>query len=168
MFRTSHDKNKLKSIKVLSMEESQITKNTIKRAKKKKATVNETSKIKNIPLTQSNHKRSNSESIKKVPNKSTLESASVLKLITKGPSINKLFFKNDNISLKSESMPKANKKQVKKFRSINICKEKTELLRKNAAILMARYAKAAPENEEYLRALHGMDVLVSVSSHLKI
>ena len=51
---------------------------------------------------------------------------------------------------------------------INICKEKTELLRKNAAILMARYAKAAPENEEYLRLLHGMEVLVSVSSHLKI
>ena len=52
--------------------------------------------------------------------------------------------------------------------AINICKEKTELLRKNAAILMARYAKAAPENEEYLRLLHGMEVLVSVSSHLKI
>ena len=52
--------------------------------------------------------------------------------------------------------------------AINICKEKTELLRKNAAILMARYAKAAPENEEYLRALHGMEVLVSVSPHLKI
>ena len=52
--------------------------------------------------------------------------------------------------------------------AINICKEKTELLRKNAAILMARYAKAAPENEEYLRSLHGMEVLVSVSSHLKI
>ena len=51
---------------------------------------------------------------------------------------------------------------------INICKEKTELLRKNAAILMARYAKAFPENEEYLRLLHGMDVLVSVSGHLKI
>ena len=52
--------------------------------------------------------------------------------------------------------------------AINICKEKTELLRKNAAILMARYAKAAPENEEFLRSLHGMEVLVSVSSHLKI
>ena len=52
--------------------------------------------------------------------------------------------------------------------AINICKEKTELLRKNAAILMARYAKAAPENEEFLRQLHGMEVLVSVSSHLKI
>ena len=52
--------------------------------------------------------------------------------------------------------------------AINICKEKTELLRKNAAILMARYAKCAPENEEYLRLLHGMEVLVSVSGHLKI
>ena len=52
--------------------------------------------------------------------------------------------------------------------AINICKEKTELLRKNAAILMARFAKAEPENEEYLRLLHGMDVLVSVSGHLKI
>ena len=52
--------------------------------------------------------------------------------------------------------------------AINICKEKTELLRKNAAILMARYAKAAPGNEEYLRSLHGMEVLISVSSHLKI
>ena len=36
------------------------------------------------------------------------------------------------------------------------------------AILMARFAKAVPENEEYLRLLHGMDVLVSVSAHLKI
>ena len=52
--------------------------------------------------------------------------------------------------------------------AINICKEKTELLRKNAAILMARFAKAEPENEEYLRLLHGMDVLVSISGHLKI
>ena len=52
--------------------------------------------------------------------------------------------------------------------AINICKEKTELLRKNAAVLMARYAKAAPGNEDYLRSLHGMDVLVSVSAHLKI
>ena len=52
--------------------------------------------------------------------------------------------------------------------AINICKEKTELLRKNAAILMARFAKASPENEEVLRALHGMEVLVSVSGHLKI
>ena len=36
-------------------------------------------------------------------------------LITKGPSINKLFFKNDNISLKSESVPKRNKKLLKKY-----------------------------------------------------
>ena len=52
--------------------------------------------------------------------------------------------------------------------AINICKEKTELLRKNAAILMARFAKAEPENEQYLRSLHGMDVLLSVSGHIKI
>jgi len=52
--------------------------------------------------------------------------------------------------------------------AINICKEKTELLRKNAAVLMARYAKAAPGNEDYLRSLHGMEVLVSVSAHLKV
>ena len=45
---------------------------------------------------------------------------------------------------------------------------KTELLRKNAAILMARFAKAEPENEQYLRSLHGMDVLLSVSGHIKI
>ena len=52
--------------------------------------------------------------------------------------------------------------------AINICKEKTELLRKNAAILMARFAKAEPGNEDFLRELHGMDVLLSVSGHLKI
>ena len=52
--------------------------------------------------------------------------------------------------------------------AINICKEKTELFRKNAAIIMVRFAKAEPENEEFLRALHGMEVLVSVSGHLKI
>ena len=52
--------------------------------------------------------------------------------------------------------------------AINICKEKTELIRKNAAILMARFAKAEKDNEEFLRSLHGMDVLVSVSAHLKI
>ena len=46
--------------------------------------------------------------------------------------------------------------------------KQNEYIRKNAAILMARFAKAEPENEEYLRLLHGMDVLVSVSGHLKI
>ena len=109
------------------MEDLQTKKNTINRTKKKKATVIESSKLKKIPIYQLSHKRSNSENIKKAPNKSLLESTSIINLITKGPSINKLFFKNDNISLKSESMPKTNKKQVKKFRSINICKGKNEI-----------------------------------------
>ena len=109
------------------MENLQTKKNTINRTKKKKATVIESSKLKKIPIYQPSHKRSNSENIKKAPNKSILESTSIINLITKGPSINKLFFKNDNISLKSESMPKTNKKQVKKFRSINICKGKNEI-----------------------------------------
>ena len=67
-----------------------------------------------------------SEHEKKAPNKSLLEGA-VINLITKGPSINKLIFKNDNFSLKSGSMPKANKKQVKKFRSIHIDKGKNDI-----------------------------------------
>ena len=51
--------------------------------------------------------------------------------------------------------------------AINICKEKTELLRKNTAILMERYAKAISENEEYLRTFQGMIVLFRVSFHFK-
>ena len=107
------------------MEDNSNKKNFIKRSKKKKVTVKETSRIKKI---QTNHKRSNSEQAKKITNKSTFEPVSVLNLITKGPSINKLFIKNDNISLKSESMPKENKKMVKKFRSINIDKVKNEII----------------------------------------
>ena len=94
------------------MEELSSRNNFIRRSKKKKATVVESSKSKKIQI---NHKRSNSEQNKKVPNKKF----TALNLITKGPSINKLFFKNDNISLKSESMPKTNKKMVKKYRSYN-------------------------------------------------
>ena len=45
---------------------------------------------------------------------------------------------------------------------------KDGIITKNAAILMARFAKAEKDNEEFLRSLHGMDVLVSVSAHLKI
>ena len=50
---------------------------------------------------------------------------------------------------------------------INICKEKTDLLRKNAAILLARIAKSNKEMEEFVRNLHGMDVLMSISSFVK-
>ena len=109
------------------MEEISTRKNFIRRSKKKKATINESSKSKKDQLFQGNHNRSNSENIKNAPNKSLLQPGAVINLIAKGPSINKLFFKNDNISLKSESMPKTNKKGVKKFRSINIDKVKNDI-----------------------------------------
>ena len=50
---------------------------------------------------------------------------------------------------------------------IVICKEKTELLRKNAAVLLAKFARSSPENEQYVRDLHGMEVLLSVSGYIK-
>jgi len=50
---------------------------------------------------------------------------------------------------------------------INICKEKTDLLRKNAAILLAKIAKSNKEMEDFVRSLHGMDVLMSISSFVK-
>ena len=103
------------------MEELSSRNNFIRRSKKKKVTVVESSKSKKIQI---HHKRSNSEQAKRVPNKTV----TALNLITKGPSINKLFFKNDNISLKSESMPKTNKKMVKKYNSYNIEKCKNEII----------------------------------------
>ena len=33
---------------------------------------------------------------------------------------------------------------------------------------MARFAKAEPENEQYLRSLHGIDFLLIVSGHMNI
>ena len=69
------------------------------------------------------HKRSNSDNLKKnKPLKILMYPIEAINLITKGPSINKLFFKNDNISLKSESVPKPNKKGVKKYKTINVDK----------------------------------------------
>ena len=106
------------------MEETSINKALIKRSKKKKATLIENSKPKKIQI---QIKRSNSEHLNRT-NKSLLEPISIINLITKGPSINKLFIKNENISIKSESMPKANKKLVKKYRSINIDKGKNEII----------------------------------------
>ena len=109
------------------MEDTSPKKNFVKRAKKKKATVIESLKIKKFPIYQPNHSRSISENAKKVNNKPLMKSGAVINLITKGPSINKLFFKNDNVSLKSGSVPKANKKMVKKFRSINIDKGENDI-----------------------------------------
>ena len=93
-------------------------KNFVGRRKKKLATVIESVNSKKI---QFNHKRSNSEKAKK-SKKLVKFSVEAINLITKGPSINKLFFKNDNISLKSESVPKPNKKGIKKYKTINIDK----------------------------------------------
>ena len=107
------------------MEETKVY--NIKRNEKKKATVNETLRTIKFQINQVHHKRYNSEHAKKVQNNLLLKSDRVINLITKGPSINRLFFKNDNISIKSSSMPKANKKLVKKFRSINIDKGKIEI-----------------------------------------
>jgi hypothetical protein len=60
-------------------------------------------------------------------------------------------------------------KEIKPFIPdiIVICKEKTELLRKNAAVLLAKFARSSPENEQYVRDLHGMEVLLSVSGYIK-
>ena len=93
-------------------------KNFIKRRKKKLPTVIESANNKKIQI---NHKRSNSEKAN-ISKKLVKFSVEAINLITKGPSINKLFFKNDNISLKSESVPKPNKKGVKKYKTINIDK----------------------------------------------
>ena len=125
------------------MEELSPMKNFIRRSKKKKATVVETSKSKKIQI---HHKRSNSEQTKKVPNKAV----TALNLITKGPSINKLFFKNDNISLKSESMPKANKKMVKKYKSYNIEKVKNEIIHNMSIKKFNPIQKGSNTNVNYM------------------
>ena len=76
------------------MEDISPKNNFIKRSKKKKATVNESVNLKKKEINLiSNHIRSNSEHIKNIQNKSLFESGSIYNLITKGPSINKLFFK---------------------------------------------------------------------------
>ena len=107
------------------MEGISIQKNFIKRRNKKLGTVTESTSIKKFPM---NHLRSNSENAKKkVISRNLMYQVEAFNLITKGPSINKLFFKNDNISLKSESVPKRNKKLVKKYKSINIDKGKIDL-----------------------------------------
>ena len=46
---------------------------------------------------------------------------------------------------------------------IKVVKDKTELVRKNAAILLAKLA-ADEENNKFIRANHGFDVLMSLRS----
>ena len=126
------------------MEDTSSNKNLVKRSKKKKATVNGSLKIKKFPIYQPNHKRANSEHKKKTTNQRLLESGNVINLITKLPSINKLFFKNDNVSLKSDSVPKMNKNQVKKFRSIHIDKGKNDIY--NNIIIKNKYDSIKKSN----------------------
>jgi hypothetical protein len=51
---------------------------------------------------------------------------------------------------------------------IEIAKERTDLLRKNAAILLAKVAKSSDEMQNYVRELHGMDVLLNVAKFINI
>jgi tetratricopeptide (TPR) repeat protein len=49
---------------------------------------------------------------------------------------------------------------------ISFAKDKLDLPRKNSAILLAKIAKADNEMQEYVRSLHGMDVLLSVAKFI--
>jgi len=51
---------------------------------------------------------------------------------------------------------------------INIAKDKLDLLRKNAAILLAKIAKSSEEMEKVVRELHGIDVIMNVAKFIKI
>jgi hypothetical protein len=51
---------------------------------------------------------------------------------------------------------------------INIAKDKFDLLRKNAAILLAKIAKSSEEMEKVVRELHGIDVIMNVAKFIKI
>lgn len=51
---------------------------------------------------------------------------------------------------------------------INIAKDKLDLLRKNAAILLAKIAKSTEEMEKVVRELHGIDVIMNVAKFIKI
>ena len=51
---------------------------------------------------------------------------------------------------------------------ILIAKEKMDLLRKNSAILLAKIAKSSTSMENYVRELHGMDVLLNIAKFLQI
>jgi tetratricopeptide (TPR) repeat protein len=51
---------------------------------------------------------------------------------------------------------------------ISIAKDKVDLLRKNAAILLAKIAKSSESMQSYVRELHGMDVLLNVAKFIKL
>lgn len=51
---------------------------------------------------------------------------------------------------------------------INIAKDKLDLLRKNAAILLAKIAKSSDEMEKFVRDLHGIEVIMNVAKFINI
>ena len=51
---------------------------------------------------------------------------------------------------------------------ITFLKERTDLLRTNSAKLLARFAKLDDNNLDFVRKLHGMEVLLSVAGGLGI
>ena len=97
----------------------------IGKTNKKNGTENENLNQKEIPVHLSNHKSSNSVEMKNI--KLLMEKFYVINLIIKGPSINRLLFKKDNISLKSRSMPKSEVRFIK-FRDFIIERDKNEIV----------------------------------------
>lgn len=51
---------------------------------------------------------------------------------------------------------------------IEIAKEKLDLLRKNSAILLAKIVKSSSPMENFVRELHGMEVLMNVAKFIKL
>ena len=51
---------------------------------------------------------------------------------------------------------------------VSIAKDKTDLLRKNSAILLAKIAKASDRMQDFVRENHGMDVLLNIAKFIKI
>jgi hypothetical protein len=51
---------------------------------------------------------------------------------------------------------------------IDIAKESTDVLRKNAAILLAKIVKSSDTMQNYIRELHGMDILLNVAKFIKV
>ena len=54
------------------------------------------------------------------------------------------------------------------FKVIDIAKDRLDLLRKNAAILLAKIAKSSEEMEKFVRDLHGIEVIMNVAKFIKI
>ncbi len=51
---------------------------------------------------------------------------------------------------------------------IYIAKEKYDLLRKNSALLLAKIAKASEEMEQFVRNLHGIEVIMNIAKFIKL